>query len=412
MRAGKERLSLTDVPVSQAMKMKEKESTAAVSSREKKKVNPVAAFLWKDKSRRAKNFYFLLVVVTVVAALLMGFVGQKLDLMHTGDDADMTQNIDGDSIVYDEEDLKIMQAISSAGSLNDFLYQWANNGGELYYSKNVINVLLVGLDSKDALEKGGRSDSLILVSLNKKEKTISMCSFFRDSWCYMNPGGRDTYSKINASYAYGGPSCLIDTIERNFKVDIDYYVAVDFSSFVDIINALGGLTIEVQEYEADYINRTNPDFHIDYGPAVKLTGKQALVFARIRHSDADSDVSRTRRQRMVIEALINSAKGASLTQLNDMLDVLFAYVKTDLTKSQILSYGAQALAKGWINYEIKQFTLSDPEFFKTGYVGETAVVFVDYPIAARYLQNELYGDTNIQLEENRVSVFDFVRRFG
>lgn len=379
-----------------------------------KKPNPVAAFLWKDKRRRAKNFYFILVVFICLITAGMGYITEKLDLMSTGDDdtvtpagSEITQEV-----IYDEEELAIIEAIDSAGSLNDFLYQWANNGGELYSSKNVINVLLVGLDSKDALEYGGNSDSLILVSLNKKTEKISMCSFFRDSWCYMNVGGNDRYAKINSSYFHGGADALIDTIERNFKIDIDYYVAVDFSSFRDIIDALGGITVEVQEYEAAYINRTNPDFHIEAGPAVKLTGKQALVFARIRKSDYDSDVSRTRRQRQVITSLIESAKNASLSQLNNTLDTLFKYVKTDLTKSQILSYAAQALAKGWLNYEITQFTLSDPEVFKTGYVGSAAVVFMDYPLAAQRVQTSIYGESNIVLDENRATVFDFVKRFG
>ncbi len=379
-----------------------------------KKVNPVAAFLWKDKRRRAKNFYFILVVFICLITAGMGYITEKLDLMSTGDDetvipagSEITQEV-----IYDEEELSIMEAIDSAGSLNDFLYQWANNGGKLYSSKNVINVLLVGLDSKDALQYGGNSDSLILVSLNKKTEKISMCSFFRDSWCYMDIGGRDRYAKINSSYFHGGPDALIDTIERNFKVDIDYYVAVDFSSFRDIIDALGGITVPVQDYEAAYINRTNPDFHIEAGEAVKLTGKQALVFARIRKSDYDSDVSRTRRQRQVITSLIQSAKSASLSQLNNTLDTLFKYVKTDLTKSQILSYAAQALAKGWLNYEITQFTLSDPDVFKTGYVGSAAVVFMDFPLAAHRVQNSIYGDSNIVLDENRATVFDFVKRFG
>lgn len=378
-----------------------------------KKPNPVAAFLWKDKRRRAKNFYFILVVFICLITAGMGYITEKLDLMSTGDDnsptlpgSEITQEV-----IYDEEELAIIEAIDSAGSLNDFLYQWANNGGELYSSKNVINVLLVGLDSKNALQYGGNSDSLILVSLNKKTEKISMCSFFRDSWCYMNVGGTDRYAKINSSYFHGGPDALIDTIERNFKIDIDYYVAVDFTSFRDIIDALGGITVPVQEYEAAYINKTNPDFHIEAGEAVTLTGKQALVFARIRKSDYDSDVSRTRRQRQVITSLIESAKKASLSQLNNTLDALFKYVKTDLTKSQILSYAAQALAKGWLSYEITQFTLSDPDVFKTGYVGSAAVVFMDYPLAAHRVQTSIYGDSNVELNDNRATVFDFVKRF-
>lgn len=376
--------------------------------KKQKKSNPIAAFLWKNKRRRAKNFYFLLMVVLVIVSVAMAFINEKLDLMSTGDSQDVVQSTQP---IYDEEEMEIMSAIDEAGSLNDFLYQWSNNGGTLYSSKNVLNVLLVGLDSRDALENGGRSDSLILVSLNKKTKKINMTSFFRDTWCYMNIGGEDRYAKLNSSYFYGGPDALIDTVEKNFKIDIDYYVAVDFSSFVDIIDALGGITVEVQEYEANYINRTTKHT-IESGPAVTLNGEEALVFARIRKSDSDSDVSRTRRQRQVIESFIKSATDASLSQLNEALEMLFKYVKTDLTKMQILSYGTQALTNGWITYDIEQFTLSDSDVFTTGYVGSNAVVFMDFPLAAQRVQTAIYGDSNIDLADDRVKLFSLVGRLG
>ena len=375
------------------------------NSLKQKKPNALSRFLWKDKKRRAKNFYFILMFFIVIVSVAMGYLNSKLDLIDYEQEYTAPDFADySDTVVYDEEEVEIMSSINEAGNLNDFLYQWANNGGELYSSKNVINVLLVGLDSEDALEKGGRSDTLILISLNKKTQKINMTSFFRDTWCYMNVGGADRYAKINSSYMYGGSEGLIDTIERNFKIDIDYYVAVDFSSFTDIINALGGLTVEVQEYEANYINRTTVH-EIEYGPAVTLDGYEALVFARIRKSDSDSDVSRTRRQRMVIEALINSAKNASLGQLNEVLNVLFKYVKTDFTQMQIMSYAAQALANGWINYEIEQLSLSDEDVFTTGYAGSSSVVFMDFPLAAQRVQTAIYGDTNIILDEDRVLPF-------
>ena len=174
--------------IKSALKLFKSERSETMSKKEKKvkKINPVSAFLWKNKKRRAKNFYFILVVLLCTFTVGMGYITEKLDLMDTGDDKIIENIGTTEEIIFEEEDLEIMQAIDSAGSLNDFLYQWANNGGELYSSKNVINILLVGLDSKDALKYGGRSDSLILVSLNKKTEKISMCSFFRDSWCYMN----------------------------------------------------------------------------------------------------------------------------------------------------------------------------------------------------------------------------------
>lgn len=372
----------------------------------KNKKASVSQFLWKDKKHRAKNIYFFLTLFICLAAVLLGFVNSKLDMLQIG--PEVQENNPNQSVVYDEEELKLMKAISDAGDLNDFIYQWSENGGELYKSKNVINILLLGLDSADALEYGGRSDSMILVSLNKATRQINMISFFRDSWCYTNAGGYDTFCKMNASYYYGGPSGVIDTIEKNYKIDIDYYVAVDFSSFVDVIDALGGVTVEVQDYEANYINTTSQQ-HIESGPAVNLSGQEALVFSRIRYSDSDSDVSRTRRQRMVITALIESAKGASISQLNNVLDLLFQYVKTDLTKMQIISYATQALTNGWINYEIKQHTfLSEADVFKTDWVGDASVVIIDYPLAAQKVQAAVYGNTNIVLSDDRLKAFDLL----
>lgn len=372
----------------------------------KNKMASVSSFLWKDKKHRAKNIYFFLTLFICLAAVLLGFVNSKLDLLQIGPEAE--EGNQNQNIVYDEEELKLMQAISDAGDLNDFVYKWSENGGDLYSSKNVINIMLFGLDSPDALEYGGRSDSMILVSLNKETKKINLISFFRDSWCYTNAGGYDTFSKMNASYYYGGPAGAIDTIEKNYKIDIDYYVAVDFSSFVDVIDALGGVTVEVQEYEAEYINTTSSQ-KIESGPAVTLSGQEALVFSRIRYSDSDSDVSRTRRQRMVITALIESAKGASMSQLNDVLDLLLQYVKTDLTKMQIISYATQGLTNGWLNYEIQQHTfLSEKDVFRTDWVGDLSVVIIDYPLAAYKVQNALYGKTNIELEQDRLIAFDLL----
>ncbi|MBQ6092781.1 MAG: LCP family protein [Clostridia bacterium] len=376
-----------------------------------KKGKPIARFFWTNKRRRAKNLYFILALLVVVFALGIGYVNAKLSKIQYEDPKQQNPTEYFADEIYDDEQIDIINSINSAGSLNDYLYKWANNGGALYSSKNVINVLLIGLDSADALENGGRSDTLILLSLNKKTKKINMTSFFRDTWTYINVRGRDTYGKINSSYFFGGPETLIETIQNDFKLKIDYYVAVDFSSFTDIINALGGLTIEVEQYEADYINRTTVH-NIEAGPAVKLDGWEALVYARIRKSDSDSDVSRTRRQRKVIMALMESAKGAGVAQLNSALDMLFKYVKTDLTRMEILSYGVQGLTNGWLNYEVQQTTIADDDVFKTGYVGSASVVFIDFELAAQRIQTAIYGDSNITLADDRVIPFRLVSRIS
>ncbi len=394
------------------MKKKKEGNRLQEEKTTEKKGNPIARFFWTNKRRRAKNFYFILAVLIVVFALGIGYVNAKLSKIQYEDPNNTDTPASFADEVYEDEQIDIINSINSAGSLHDYLYKWANNGGAPYASKNVINVLLIGLDSADALENGGRSDTLILLSLNKKTKKINMTSFFRDTWTYINVRGRDTYGKINSSYFFGGPETLIETIQNDFKIKIDYYVAVDFSSFTDIINALGGLTIDVEDYEAEYIRRTSVHKDFPAGKGVKLNGWEALVYARIRKSDSDSDVSRTRRQRKVIMALMDSAKGAGVSQLNSALDLLFKYVKTDLTRMEILSYGVQGLANGWLNYEVQQTAIADSDVFRTGYVGTASVVFMDFELAAQRVQTAIYGDSNITLAPDRVIPFTLVSRIS
>ena len=105
-------------------------------------------------------------------------------------------------------------------------------------------------------------------------------------------------------------------------------------------------------------------------------------------------------------ALMESAKGASLSQLNSAVDMLFKYVKTDITKMEILSYGAQALTNGWMNYEVQQTTIADEDVFRTGYVGSSSVVFMDFELAAQRVQTAIYGESNIVLSDDRVIPFN------
>ncbi|MCM1507055.1 MAG: LCP family protein [Ruminococcus flavefaciens] len=178
----------------------------------------------------------------------------------------------------------------------------------------VKSVLVIGSDGRSA-EEQGRSDSMILLSFNSRTQEIILTSFMRD--CYVNiPGyGMD---KLNASYSYGGAELLMDTIESNFMVKIDDYVIVNFISFAGIIDAVGGIDIDVSDEEAHAINdilfsEVNQlmgddqwaDF-LENGGKLHLNGKQALSYARIRYV-GNSDFERTSRQREVITKLIPKA---------------------------------------------------------------------------------------------------------
>lgn len=372
--------------------------------------------LWKNKRRRAKLGYAIVCFVMIIVGVGYGFVNAVLDKIEdepvTQPPAQVEPNGEKD-VVYEEEDFDLFSAIGSASGLNDYVKQWYN-AGEPMSSKNVINVLLLGLDSKHGLEDGGRSDTMMLVSLNTKTKKIHMVSFFRDSWVYfVTPDGKEYYNKMNCAYFYGKTAkCTVETIEKVFKVKIDHYVVTDFKSFQNLVDAVGGIRVDVQEYESKNMMR-EWQLECPYGENVLLNGKQAFYFARQRHSDADADVSRTRRQRQVITAFINSCKGASMSQLTDMLNKVFKYFRTDMTKTEIIGYAARALANGWLNYDIEQIKITDYDVFRTPTIRvsptlKQSIVVQDYPKVAQMIQNEIYGSTNVVLEDNRVIIFNLI----
>lgn len=316
--------------------------------------------------------------------------------------------------LYPEEAHQSMGDVSDSNSLNQWLKNWALNGGEKMSSKNVINVLLCGVDSTDGTASKARSDSMILVSVNKKKKTISMISLLRDSWTYMSlpreDGSHyDYYFKMNGAYSLGGPATLVETIENNFKIEIDQYIAVDFASFKKLIDALGGVTVEVTKAESDYIRRTSSQKNFPVGKA-KLNGTQALIYSRIRY--LDDDLMRTGRQRKIIKSLIESAKTATNGQLLNAFKLTSGYIRTGYSQSEVMSLISQAYTYKWMDYDMVEKMLPNEDYvdrFST-YIGIHWVWVVDFVLCAKTVQETIYGESNIILAENRTSALDFVTK--
>ncbi|MBQ8782707.1 MAG: LCP family protein [Clostridia bacterium] len=371
------------------------------------------------KKNNYKNLKILL--ISIIVAIILLFGAAVAYLFHVTDGADYGDSgvdYNSDAIIEDEDvNLEAMGDVTDASSLNDFLYSWANNGGDKMRSKNVLNVLLCGVDSETGTASSGRADAIMLVSINKKTQKITLTSFFRDSYIYMDipqqsGGTKGRYEKVNAAYSLGGPATLIDTIEKNFKVEIDEYIAVDFASFKKLIDALGGVTVDVEYNEAMFIRRTSKQTNFPYGNDVKLNGTQALIYSRIRK--LDSDVNRTERQRKIIKALMASAKTASSGQLVNAYKQTAEFIRTGYTQPEVISLLATAVTQGWMKYEITEITLPQEQGVEmaSAYVNTSSarnqwVWIVDYPICAQKLQKAVYGETNIILESDRKSALDF-----
>lgn len=372
--------------------------------------NKFIEFMAKNNKKNTKRILigFIVALALLLVALVADFINDKLNLINYEDELDNFGTVNTEEYDnFEDAQFDAMHDITDAGSLDDLLKKWYQNNGEKMHQDYITNVLLIGCDAGGL--KSGNSDSLILVSINRKTETITLTSMMRDSRTYFEVNGRGYCQKINASYARGGASATVETLEKNLKIEIDHYVAVDFGSFPKLIDALGGVTVDMKEYEQKYINRTTTKIKKipNYGE-VKLDGKQALVYARIRKCDADSDVSRTRRQRTLITSIIKSAKGASLSQINSAVDSVLPYLLTDCTKTEILSYGAKAVAQAWYNYKIEQVAMPDADCRRDARLNGISYWIVDYPLVAQRVQQAIYGTTNIQLDANRVTAFNYI----
>lgn len=194
----------------------------------------------------------------------------------------------------------------------------------------IVNILLIGQDRREG-EGRARSDSMILCTFNKADGTLTMTSFLRDLWVEIPGYGNN---RINAAYSAGGMPLLNRTLDENFGIYVDGNIEVDFSQFSGIIDLLGGVEIELRQDEANLINRECGG-GLSAGIQV-LDGREALTYARIRKLDADSDFSRTNRQRKVLSALIQKFRDSSLSTMLSLLNEVLPMITTDMTQAQIV----------------------------------------------------------------------------
>ena len=190
---------------------------------------------------------------------------------------------------------------------------------------------MIGQDHREG-ETGARADTILLCTFHPDSQEVIMTSFLRDLYVPIPGYGSN---RLNAAYAYGGMTLLKETLQENFAIPIDGCVEVDFSQFADVLDILGGVTIDLRKDEADSINSAVPGT-LSEGKQL-LNGNQALAYTRIRNLDDDGDFSRTSRQRTVISALLSSYKGAGLFTVLSVIPEILPMLSTDMEQKQIIS---------------------------------------------------------------------------
>ncbi len=255
---------------------------------------------------------------------------------------------------------------------------------------NVMNILLLGVDeNKDGSD--GRSDTNMLMSIDKKGKVIRLVSFLRDSYLEIPTIGKN---KLNAAYANGGVALTMQTLENNYRINIDRYVSVDFNNFAAVIDKMGGLDVPMSK-DACRAENAAIGTHLKAG-VNHLAGKECLYYARIRYASdkfGRNDYGRTARQRQVVQLMLQKMKSMNLIDANKLIYDYLPYVKTNLTDSELLYLASIGASLSNYKTETKQIpapnTFNDQKSVK----GIGKVVSLDLEKNCSILREFLYGDS-------------------
>lgn len=316
----------------------------------------------KKKKRRARKFF----AVLLACVLLLGMLGTGF-------------------AYYEAGKVRYGEAIAGDARRPD--------ASQLRWHSLVTNILLIGLDGQET-DASLRSDSMLLLSVDRRNGALKLCSFLRDSWVSIPGEGEN---KLNAAYAWGGPELLTATLEQNFGVRIDHYLQVDFEGFRGIIDALGGIAVPVTEKEIDFLCKTTrlgkqigkESFRQQMRDAgvVRFTGEQALIYCRIRK--LDSDFMRAQRQQKVLGAIVDKLKNENPLKLLALPDEILPYIRTDMSRARLTAL--LLAAPVYMFFETQRHSVPMDNTYKSVNKKGSAALELDFEANRRGLKEFIYG---------------------
>ena len=367
-----------------------------------KKPNP-----WQRLPKGGRIALIVVGILVVLAAVAGLYVNGKLDLLRYNDGsvsevgdigAEEDQDLDGTGLVHSDDEMEMPE-------------------GSPFSDDNVLNILLVGTDERteavndadafthlnqlDGTEEttefsdNARADSMILVSLDIKDHIIRLVSIERGTAVpILLDGYEGQYDWITHTFRYGGAKLTMKTIEDCFNVQVDHYVRVNFNSFVQIVDAVGGVDIDITDQEAKALNWEVPSNsmlivnHVDPG-LNHFDGYTALQYARLRK--IDNDWKRVERQRTVIQAVLNQVRNASVVELDNLLNTVLPLIQTNFTKSEIAALLVQL--PGFLGCDVQQMSmpLQGTYGIRTG-MDNRLMYDPDWVVNIKALQDFLYND--------------------
>lgn len=269
--------------------------------------------------------------------------------------------------------------------------------GEPMKEQGVVNILLIGSDSRTAGEEG-RSDAMILLSISDKTRTIHMTSLLRDM--YVDIPGRKG-NRLNAAYSYGGPELLLETVKQNLGIDVNRYAVVNFQAFANLVDAVNGVDMELTNDEVQWVNAYLNEYNelrgmpidTDYldtslSGMVHLNGPQALAYSRNRF--IGTDFGRTLRQRKVLAAVMKKLPAALVRNPGGLINGLFPNLTTNLTQAECMRLSL--MAGKMLTYEMVQESIPLEGTYSNANIRGMDVLQVDFGKNSAYLRKQLYGE--------------------
>lgn len=270
--------------------------------------------------------------------------------------------------------------------------------GSLRQDKNTVNILLVGEEAINGGGSRGRTDSIMIATMNVKQKAIKLTSLMRDMYVQI-PDYSD--NKLNAAYHIGGMPLLKETIQVNFDIELDGAILVDFNGFEEVIDKLGGVEITISESEASYLNSTNyisnpANRTVKVGTQI-LNGNQALGYSRVRYRKASSgeadDFGRTSRQRTVLNAIFEKYKSKNVAELVLLLNDILPLVTTDIQKSDIVGFIGTFVTLGTTKLETLRLPIDNE--YTSANIRSMDVLLPNMPVNIETLHTFIFGSTNV-----------------
>ncbi|QSX09289.1 LCP family protein [Alkalibacter rhizosphaerae] len=345
----------------------------------------------KEKKKRQRRRRILIGVFIGILVLFVGVYAYLSSLLGQADQVDI-----------DESDLGLVE---DPGKVDINLS-----------NKNIVNIALFGIDTRNGDYSNSLSDTILIATLDFDHKKLKLTSVMRDTFASIPD---KDYKKINSAFAYGGPTLAIKTLNTNYDMNITDFATVNFEAMEKIVDAVGGVEIDIKPYELNEINvainhqnkniGTNTQKLESSGRQV-LDGGQALAYSRIRKV-GNADFERTERQRTVLEQVLNKVlKDRSITKAMRFADSLLPYVQTSMSRSEILSIGTKVMTSGTTNLVNTRIPLDD--HVKNATINGGAVLLPTSLIDnVAYLHNFIYENDEFEPSDRLQDINDTMAQY-